>query len=420
MMRKYWFEILLVIVVMTISAYAAFSDAQNLSNRWFIRDDAYYYFKVAQNISEGHGSTFDGINPTNGYHPLWLWINIPIFALARFDLILPLRILLLVSSGLSVATAILLHRLLGKVFSPAIGAIAAIYWAFSMDILTRVYQQGLETGIAAFFIALFAYKLFEFEKSWRSQPVTPRQLAALGVIAVLVIFSRLDLVFLAGMAGIWIVFRKHTLRYLLPLDLVFIVVSVLLAIIFRVTFREYFKYTDVAAAMIALSLVVKIPVAYFLGLYQHSVIMNFGSFVKRLVIFALSTSVLVGLAMILITPLAKFDGFPRSAIAYDLIVTFTFFGLSRLGIRGLRTAAQKISDEPSPLKQFASNWKTWLTEGTRLFWRRRRCAGIVHAMEQTCLWHLLTRQRADQTLVGFPRRECLWRLCGKCAHLFWN
>ena len=30
-----------------------------------------------------------------------------------------------------------------------IGAIAAIYWAFNMDILTRVYQQGLETGIAA-------------------------------------------------------------------------------------------------------------------------------------------------------------------------------------------------------------------------------------------------------------------------------
>ncbi|MCK7520356.1 MAG: hypothetical protein MZV64_23070 [Ignavibacteriales bacterium] len=180
MMRKYWFEILLVVVVMTISAYAAFSDAQNLSNRWFIRDDAYYYFKVAQNISEGHGSTFDGINPTNGYHPLWLWINIPIFALARFDLILPLRILLLVSSGLTAATAILLHRLLGKVFSPAIGAIAAIYWAFSRDILTRVYQQGLETGIAAFFIALFAYKLFEFEKSWRTQPVTARQLATTG------------------------------------------------------------------------------------------------------------------------------------------------------------------------------------------------------------------------------------------------
>ena len=110
MKRLPWFEIILILVVMTISLYAALSDAQNLSWRWFTRDDAYYYFKVAQNISEGHGSTFDGIDATNGYHPLWMLVCIPIFALARFDLILPLRILLLVMSGLSVATGILLYR----------------------------------------------------------------------------------------------------------------------------------------------------------------------------------------------------------------------------------------------------------------------------------------------------------------------
>jgi hypothetical protein len=83
-----WFETILIIVVMSISLYAALSDPQNMSWQWFTRDDAYYYFKVAQNISEGHGSTFDGINRTNGYHPLWMLICIPIFALARFDLIL--------------------------------------------------------------------------------------------------------------------------------------------------------------------------------------------------------------------------------------------------------------------------------------------------------------------------------------------
>lgn len=380
-MRKHWFEILLVVAVMTISVYAAFSDAQNLSNRWFIRDDAYYYFKVAQNISEGHGSTFDGINPTNGYHPLWLWINIPIFALARFDLILPLRILLLVLSGLTAATAVLLYRLIGKVTAPAIGAAAAIYWAFSKEVLIQVYQQGLETGIAAFFIVLFVYKLYQFERSWRTQPVTTKQLAILGVIAVLVMFSRLDLVFLAGMAGIWIVFRRYAMRYLLPLDIVFIVVSVLLALIYRVTFREYYKLTDVAMTMIAISLVVKIPAAYFFGLYQRRVISNLGNLVKRLVLFALSTSIVVGGAMILVTPLAKFDGFPRLAIAYDLIATLLLFSLSRLGALGLRT--EKPGEEPSPLKQLAANWKTWLTEGLAYF------GVVVGALGLYMLWNKL-------------------------------
>ena len=50
--RLPWFETILIVVVMSMSLYAAFSDAQNLSLRWFTRDDAYYYFKVAQNISE--------------------------------------------------------------------------------------------------------------------------------------------------------------------------------------------------------------------------------------------------------------------------------------------------------------------------------------------------------------------------------
>src|SRR5512133_3832947 len=137
MKRFPWFEVILIIVVASISLYGAFADGQNFSRRWFTRDDAYYYFKVAQNISEGHGSTFDGINKTNGYHPLWMLICVPIFALARFDLILPLRVLFLVMSGLSVATAILLSRLIGKVFTPAIGALAAVYWVFSIDVLNR-------------------------------------------------------------------------------------------------------------------------------------------------------------------------------------------------------------------------------------------------------------------------------------------
>src|SRR5688572_5154194 len=177
--RVPWFETILIIAVMSMSLYAALSDAQNLSLRWFTRDDAYYYFKVAQNISEGYGSTFDRINPTNGYHPLWMLICIPIFALARFDLVLPLRVLLLVMSGLSIATSILLYRLIGKVFAPVIGAIAALFWVFSFDILGIVYQHGLETGIGAFFVVLLVYKLYEFEKSWRTNEVSRKQIMTL-------------------------------------------------------------------------------------------------------------------------------------------------------------------------------------------------------------------------------------------------
>ncbi len=40
----------------------------------FFPDDLFYYLKPARNIAAGLGSTFDGINFTNGYHPLWMLI----------------------------------------------------------------------------------------------------------------------------------------------------------------------------------------------------------------------------------------------------------------------------------------------------------------------------------------------------------
>src|SRR5215216_3599568 len=239
MKRFPWFEIILILVVAFISLYGAFSDGHNFSRRWFTRDDAYYYFKVAQNISEGRGSTFDGINKTNGYHPLWMLVCVPIFALARFDLVLPLRILFLLMSGLSVATAILLYKLIGKVFASAIGAMAALYWAFSTDVMNRVYQQGLETGIAAFFIVLFLYKLYDFERSWREKKSVTKDLIVLGVIGLAVILSRLDLIFFIAIAGVWVIFRGSPFRYLLPLDIVSIVFSVLLAYLLKLPFNEY-------------------------------------------------------------------------------------------------------------------------------------------------------------------------------------
>lgn len=37
-----------------------------------VPDDGYFYIKTAWHLAQGHGSTFDGLNATNGYHPLYL------------------------------------------------------------------------------------------------------------------------------------------------------------------------------------------------------------------------------------------------------------------------------------------------------------------------------------------------------------
>ncbi|MEK6643928.1 MAG: hypothetical protein AABZ08_08465 [Planctomycetota bacterium] len=45
----------------------------------WMNDDAYFYLKVALNHSRGLGSTFSGLAPTNGYHPLWQWMLFGLF-----------------------------------------------------------------------------------------------------------------------------------------------------------------------------------------------------------------------------------------------------------------------------------------------------------------------------------------------------
>ena len=96
---------ILAIIVLSLHIYAALSPAESLIS-WYTTDDAYYYFKVAQNVVAGHGFTFDQINLTNGFHPLWMFICIAVFGVFRQDLITPLRALIIVMAVLNTGTGI--------------------------------------------------------------------------------------------------------------------------------------------------------------------------------------------------------------------------------------------------------------------------------------------------------------------------
>ncbi len=361
------FETLLATAILSIHLYAAFSDAYNFPNTWFIRDDAYYYFKVAQNISQGLGSTFDGINLTNGYHPLWMVICIPIFAFARFDLILPLRILLMVTAVFNAATAVLIYRLVKNNLSQAVAIAASSFWAFNSYIHLTVYEPGLETPLAAFAIILFIYKLSQFGKEWRVKPVTTRQISVLAVSATIAMFSRLDLVFLAIIGGIWIIFRGRPIRSLLPLDILIIFISMTSSVALRTGIEQYNStYAASAVEAVILVLVLKIVSLFFFGTYQPP---QAGSLIKtiRQTVFALTTSsVLAAGLYLLLVQLGIGKSFPRSAFIID-------WGISLILILALRLAARlawfgdpkiKVDAQTmTPLVELQTNWKKWLTEG---------------------------------------------------------
>ncbi len=357
-----WFEIALAAVVLSAYLYAALSDAYNLPYRWFIRDDAYYYFKVAQNISEGHGSTFDGLHLTNGYHPLWMLICVPVFALARFDVILPLRVLVVVTGMLQAATAILIYRLVRELLSVPIAVLAASYWAFSSYILVFLYKTGVEANIALFFIALLLLLLYRFETSWRSSAPTMRQLTVLAVVATLMVFGRLDLVFFAAIIGVWIVFRESPVSYLLPLDVLAIVFSTLAAFLARLGLPGYYDASNAAVIMLVAAVIIKVPVFFALGLYRRFAAWISRSLMVQTAIAVVLSSAILSTVMLLGNALRIIPPFPKPALLFDAILTLVSVVIIRI-LSYAFGARQRASDIGSPLQELRSCWRTRSREG---------------------------------------------------------
>ena len=77
-----------------------------------VPDDAFYYLTVARNIAAGAGSTFDGVYFTNGYHPLWMLLLIPVTSL---DADSYLRFALLLGVTLNLVAALILFKGLRQV-----------------------------------------------------------------------------------------------------------------------------------------------------------------------------------------------------------------------------------------------------------------------------------------------------------------
>ena len=120
-------------------------------------DDAYYYFQIAKNLSEGHFSTFDGgITRTNGYHPLWMLLITPFYWI--FDPKTALFGIILVTGA--VVAIVLAARM------------ARLPWILLFAVLPELLShrpliRGVEAGAALFMLGI----LFLFLSLFARNPV---------------------------------------------------------------------------------------------------------------------------------------------------------------------------------------------------------------------------------------------------------
>jgi len=159
-------------------------------------DDAYYYFVLAHHAVQEGTVSLDGVNTTNGFHPLWLVLLLPVFGAAdtpgdlQVHLALSLGVLLDLVCLLALARAT--SRLAGF---PAPGVIAAFVYALNpMAVLQST--NGLETSLSMALLGLFLAAFV----AWLSPERPGKRALLVGVLGGAAFLARSDNAFFLAVA----------------------------------------------------------------------------------------------------------------------------------------------------------------------------------------------------------------------------
>jgi hypothetical protein len=168
----------------------------------FFPDDCFYYYKTAQNIATGLGSTFDGENFTNGYHPLWMLVCVAAAYVTSSPtgyLYLMLALNLLVVAALSVRMVTLFKDRLG------------VWLAVLVVILMNGQRKcsggvfsGLETPL--YILLVLETANFMVKMSWQRRT----HVVWLGALGGLAFLTRTSFVLFVPAACAYLLYRYRT------------------------------------------------------------------------------------------------------------------------------------------------------------------------------------------------------------------
>jgi len=176
------------LIVLFVAARACFGPEERIA--FLLYDDAYYYLGVAHHLAAGDGSTFDGLHRTNGYHPLWCWMLVPVVSALR-DPGAAVRgagvIWFALAAAVPFAAWWALRRRLGDEIAAAAGAIFTLQpWIA----LALARPNGLETPMYALAI-LVVLGIADRVAGNAEAPSTGRSLG-LGALIGAAVLTRLD------------------------------------------------------------------------------------------------------------------------------------------------------------------------------------------------------------------------------------
>jgi len=190
-----WFLVVALPALVLIVAMSLASTSWLVAN--VIPDDGFYYFKIARNIVEGAGSTFDGVEITNGYHPLWMVVILPLFALFGDDA--AMRLSLMLCGALFIGSGAVLWSIVYRWgLSRTARMIGLGFWLYNPFLIFEM-MNGLETALATFLL-LATFLMIEIRGT------TVRGTLFVGLLMGAAVLARLDFAIYA-VGFFWMVCR---------------------------------------------------------------------------------------------------------------------------------------------------------------------------------------------------------------------
>ncbi len=172
----------------------------------YVADDAFYYLQIARHLATGQGTTFDGLNPTNGYHPGWMLLMTACARLVPGKAAL-LRAALGVAFACHLATSLVLVPTLRRLVGPNWAWVLASVWLLNSLPLTLALY-GVESAFAQLTLAALVWaglaQIAPFLGRGKDFLPPPRSLVVFGLSLTLAFYGRTDQILLAGLALLWL------------------------------------------------------------------------------------------------------------------------------------------------------------------------------------------------------------------------
>lgn len=146
-----------------------------------VADDGFYYLQIARHLAAGHGSTFDGVHPTSGYHPGWMALLVPLAAVLREPGSL-LRGALALEFLLHAAAAVALVGLFRRHTTPGLAVVGALCW-LANPLALYLSFQGVESALYALSLVLLLRATDRFVRAAAASEALPPHLWLGGALA---------------------------------------------------------------------------------------------------------------------------------------------------------------------------------------------------------------------------------------------